>query len=73
MWGGFVGSGCTTLEDSRDHDNTASGSTKGGKFLDHLSGRKALCHRTDWLESAIQTRTKIAVRFAHSAELTGGV
>ena len=73
MWGGFVGSGYTTLEDSSDHDNKALGSTKGGKFLEHLSGLKTLCQRNDWLESEIPTRTKIAVSFAHSAELTGGV
>ena len=70
MWGGFVGSGYTTLDDSNDHDNKASGSTKGGRFLEHLSGLKALCQRNDWLESEIPTRTKIAVSFAQSAELT---
>lgn len=73
VWGGFVGSECTTLEDSSDHGNKASGSTKGGKVLDHLIDCKALCHSNDWLESEIQTRTKIAVSSAHSADLTGGV
>jgi len=42
VWGGFVGSGYTTVEDSSGHDNKAPRSTKGGKFLEHLSGLKAL-------------------------------